>query len=233
MNISTSQHPSISIFKTFPPLLLFVILLFASLSPQAQITHTAKGDIDENANKVLKKAPSVFEKSAVSFSVTMINRDSQKKETARQKADVLYSKGRYRVTTGNQTLYSDGSSVWQWDKSTNEVTINTVAQGGDDLLNPAALLTTYSKNFKVKFIREEDGGVSVIDLTPYKSKSYYKIRMFINSKNGHIKQMEIHNYDSSEGIYQISAFKTSAKCNDKDFVFDASANKGVEIIDMR
>ena len=73
----------------------------------------------------------MFEKSAVSFSVTMINRDSQKKETARQKADVLYSKGRYRVTAGNQTLYSDGSSVWQWDKSTNEVTINTVAQGGD------------------------------------------------------------------------------------------------------
>ena len=74
---------------------------------------------------------------------------------------------------------------------------------------------------------------AVIDLTPFKSKSYYKIRMLINSNNGHIKQMEIHNYDSSEGIYQISAVKTGAKCSDKDFVFDAAAHKGVEVIDMR
>lgn len=208
-------------------------MALATASIQAQITHTAKGDIDENANKVLKKASSVFEKSAVSFTVTMINRDSQKKETARQKADVLYSKGRYRVTTGNQTLYSDGSSVWQWDKNTNEVTINTLAQSSDDLMNPAGLLASYSKNFKVKFIREEEDGTAVIDLTPYKSKSYYKIRMLINSKNGYIKQMEIHNYDSSEGIYQISAVKAGAKCTDNDFVFDSAANKGVEVIDMR
>lgn len=210
-----------------------MFMLFAAMGASAQITHTAKGDIDENANKVLKKASSVFSKSAVSFSVTMINRNNEKKETARQKADVLYSKGRYRVTMGNQTLYSDGKNVWQWDKQSNEVTVNTLAQSGDDLMNPAALLASYSDNFKVKFIREEDDGTAVVDLTPRKSKSYYKIRMLINSKNGYIKQMEIHNYDSSEGIYQVSAVKTGAKCTDKDFLFDAAANKGVEVIDMR
>ncbi len=212
---------------------LIVALCSLQLCATAQITHTAKGEVDENANKVLKKASSVFEKSAVSFTVTMINRDSQKKETARQKAEVLYSKGRYRVVSGSQTLYCDGKSVWQWDKQTSEVTVNTLAQGGDDLMNPAALLATYSKNFKVKFIRQEDDGTAVVDLTPLKPKSYYKIRMLINSNNGYIKQMELHNYDSSEGIYQVSAFKSGAKCNDGDFMFDASANKGVEIIDMR
>lgn len=215
----------ISLFIAF-----FAMTVF---SATAQITHTAKGDIDENANKVLKKASSVFEKSAVSFTVTMINRDSQKKETARQKAEVLYSKGRYRVTSSGQTLYCDGKSVWQWDRQTNEVTVNHLAQSSDDLMNPAGLLANHSKSFKAKFIRQEDDGTAVIDLTPFKSKSYYKIRMLINSKNGYIKQMEIHNYDSSEGIYQVSAVKTGAKCTDKDFVFDAAANKGVEVIDMR
>ena len=215
----------ISLFIAF-----FAMTVF---SATAQITHTAKGDIDENANKVLKKASSVFEKSAVSFTVTMINRDSQKKETARQKAEVLYSKGRYRVTSSGQTLYCDGKSVWQWDRQTNEVTVNHLAQSSDDLMNPAGLLANHSKSFKAKFIRQEDDGTAVIDLTPFKSKSYYKIRMLINSKNGYIKQMEIHNYDSSEGIYQVSAVKTGAKCFDKDFVFDATANKGLEVIDMR
>lgn len=213
--------------------LFFAIFAMTVFSATAQITHTAKGDIDENANKVLKKASSVFEKSAVSFTVTMINRDSQKKETARQKAEVLYSKGRYRVTSSGQTLYCDGKSVWQWDRQTNEVTVNLLAQSSDDLMNPAGLLANHSKSFKAKFIRQEDDGTAVIDLTPFKSKSYYKIRMLINSKNGYIKQMEIHNYDSSEGIYQVSAVKTGAKCTDKDFVFNAAANKGVEVIDMR
>jgi hypothetical protein len=45
--------------------------------------------------------------------------------------------------------------------------------------------------------------------------------------------MEIHNFDSSEGIYQVSAFKSGAKCSDADFHFDSAANKGVEVIDMR
>ena len=203
------------------------------ITAAAQITHTANGDIDENANKVLKKASAVFDKSAVSFTVTMINRDSGKKETARQKADVLYNKGRYRVVAGDQTLFCDGKTVWQWDKQANEVTVNNIAQGGDDLMNPAALLASYHKNFKVKFIRQEDDGTAVIDLTPFKTKSYYKIRMLINSKNGIVKQMEMHNYDSSEGVYQVSAFKTGAKCTEKDFLFDAAANKDVEVIDMR
>ena len=213
--------------------LLFAFIALLSLSATAQITHTANGNIDENANKILKKASAVFEKSAVSFTVTMIIRDSGKKETARQKADVIYNKGRYKVSMSELIMYCDGTNVWQWDKTNKEVTINTLAPSEDDLMNPAGLLATYNKNFKVKFIREEDDGTAVIDLTPRKSKSYYKIRMLINSKNGHIKQMEIHNYDSSEGIYQISAFKTGVKCTEKDFVFDTTANKSVEVIDMR
>lgn len=210
-----------------------IAILPLAFALHAQITHTASGNVDENANKVLKKASAVFEKSAVSFSVTLINRNSEKKETARNKADVLYSKGRYRVSMNSQTLYSDGKNVWQWDKQANEVTVNTIAPSSEDLMNPAQLLSTYNKNFKSKFIREEEDGTAVIDLTPFKSKSYYKIRMLINSKNGYIKQMEIHNYDSSEGIYQVSALKTGAKCSDADFLFDTAANKNVEIIDMR
>ena len=219
--------------------LLFVIFAlicfqYATVSGlQAQITHTANGDVDQNAAKILKKASSVFEKSAVSFSVTMINREGSKKETARQKADVIYSKGRYRVSAEGQTLFCDGKDVWQWDHAAKEVTVNTLAPSSDDLLNPAALLANYGKNFKAKFIRLEDDGTAVVDLTPFKAKSYYKIRMLINSKNGFIRQMEIHNFDSSEGIYQVSAFKSGAKCSDADFHFDSAANKGVEVIDMR
>lgn len=213
-------------------MLLMSVLLTLPLC--AQITHTANGNVDENANKILTKASNKFEStSAVSFTVTMINKDSNKKETGRQKADVLYSKGKYRVTAPDQVLYSDGTGVWHWNKQTKEVTVNKMASAEDDLMNPAKLLANYKKNFKAKYIRQEDDGTAVVDLTPFKSKSYYKIRLLINANSGMLKRMEIHNYDSSCGIYEISAVNTGAKCSASDFVFDAASNKGVEVIDMR
>ena len=98
-------------------------------------------------------------------------------------------------------------------------------------MNPGALLANYTKNFKAKYIRKESNGDAVIDLTPKKSKSYYKIRFIINSNNV-IRRMEMHNYDSSSAEYDVSKF-TTAKVNANTFVFPQKENPDVEVIDMR
>lgn len=216
--------------KRFLPIFL-LCLLSAPLS--AQITHTSSGDVDKTAQQLLKKAAAVFDSKAVSFSVTMVNFDTQKKETARATAQVLYSKGRYRVTAPQQVLYSDGKAVWHWNQEVHEVVVNALTDEEDNLVNPAHLLKSYEKNFRPKYIRTEADGTAIVDLQPKKSKSYHKLRLAINEKNGHLIRMEIHNYDGSRGEYRLSAFKTGVRCSDADFVFNAAANKGVEIIDMR
>lgn len=213
----------------------FHLLLFCMLvGPlSAQITHTQSGDVDKTAQKVLHKAAAVFEDKAVSFTVTMVNFDTRKKETARTTAQVLYSKGRYRVTAPKQVLYSDGKALWHWNQEVNEVVVNALTDEDDNLFNPAHLLKSYDKNFRPKYIRTEDDGSAIIDLQPKKGKSYHKLRLVINEKTGHLQRMEIHNYDGSRGEYRLSAFKTGVRCSDADFVFDATANKNVEMIDMR
>lgn len=215
-------------------IIIMMVVAVMATTAMGQLTHTATGTVDENAEKVLKKAHEMFEKSSgISFDVTMVSRDSQKKETGRQKAKVLYSKGKYRVEMADGTLYCDGKSTWHWNKGTKEVMVNTISTADDDLMNPARLLANYKKNFKAKYIRQDADGTDVVDLTPKKAKSYHKIRLLINSKNSRIKRMEIHNYDSSEGLVDVSNVQMGVKCGDKDFVFDSEANKGVEIIDMR
>ncbi len=209
--------------------LLIAILLGIQLS--AQITHTDKGAVDQTANTLLKKAAAKMS-GTVSFSVTVVNLDADKKETFRHKVDILYNAPRYRVKTSDLEIYCNGKSVWQLNKPNKEVVITPMTDSDDDITNPARLLSNYSKSFRAKFIREESDGTAIVDLQPMKARSYHKIRLFINSKTGLLKKMEQHNFDSSRGVYTLSNFKNT-KATDADFTFNTKANPGVEVVDMR
>lgn len=214
--------------KTLAIIALLATIGFAS----AQITHTqGGGKVDQNADNILKAASKHFSGNAISMTVTMVNKDSQKRETGRLKADVLYKNGKYRVSFDGNTIYCDGKSTWHWNKEVKEVTVNDMSDADDDLMNPASLLANYSKNYNAKFIRKEQNGDNIIDLTPKKAKSYYKIRLTIN--NSTPRKMVMHNYDSSCSEYIISNFKKDAKAADSDFTFPKAQNPDVEIIDMR
>lgn len=209
--------------------LLIAILLGIQLS--AQITHTDKGAVDQTANTLLKKAAAKMS-GTVSFSVTVVNLDADKKETFRHKVDILYNAPRYRVKTSDLEIYCNGKAVWQLNKPNKEVVITPMTDSDDDITNPARLLSNYSKSFRAKFIREESDGTAIVDLQPMKARSYHKIRLFINSKTGLLKKMEQHNFDSSRWVYTLSNFKNT-KATDADFTFNTKANPGVEVVDMR
>ncbi len=209
--------------------LLIAILLGIQLS--AQITHTDKGAVDQTANTLLKKAAAKMS-GTVSFSVTVVNLDADKKETFRHKVDILYNAPRYHVKTSDLEIYCNGKAVWQLNKPNKEVVITPMTDSDDDITNPARLLSNYSKSFRAKFIREESDGTAIVDLQPMKARSYHKIRLYINSKTGLLKKMEQHNFDSSRGVYTLSNFKNT-KATDADFTFNTKANPGVEVVDMR
>lgn len=211
--------------------LFFLSVLFVSAS--AQITHSDAGAVDSKAADLLKQAASLFSRQAVSFQVTMINYDTSKKETARMTAKVLFNKNHYRVIAPDQELYCDGQSVWHWNKEVDEVVVNPMEEDDDNLFNPAHLLRTYEKQFRAKYIRTDADGTAVIDLQPRQSKSYHKLRLLIREKLHELKGMEIHNYDGSRGVYQISDFRRGVACKDSDFLFDTVAHPDVEVIDMR
>jgi len=214
-------------------LAILLLTFIPVLTATAQITHTAKGQVDANAEKILKKAYDKLNGGTVSFTVTMVNKNADKSETARMEADVLYNKGKYRVSFDGNTIYCDGAATWHWNRASEEVIINKMSTGADDLMNPAALLSNYKKNFNAKYIRTEQSGNAVIDLTPRTTKSYYKIRLYVNATTGTPVRMELHNYDSSSGEYHITNFKTGQKSADSDFAFPQAKHPDVEIIDMR
>ena len=196
---------------------------------QAQITHTEQGAVDQKADALLKRAASQF--GNVSFKVTASMRDAQKKETLRQTAQVLYCKGCYRVSVADQEVICDGKTVWQWNKTAREVAVTNMSTDDVDLMNPARLLKNYDKSFRAKYIRTDDG-VALVDLQPRSARSFHKIRLYMNEKSGQLQRMEVHKYDSSREVYEITEFKRASTPAAK-FTFDPSQHAGVEIIDMR
>lgn len=204
------------------------------LSPftlNAQITHNSQGRLDENATAALKKAAAQFDKN-VSFTVTMTVLNSEKKQTAKQSAEVRYNKGKYRLVLPEMEVISDGTTVWQWNKSAKEVAIHNMVENDVDLLNPGHLLANYNKSFRAKYIRTDDDGTAIIDMQPNAKRSYHKIRLFVNEDSGLLKRMEVHKYDSGREIYDITDFKRAANATSQ-FTFDPALHPDVEVIDMR
>ena len=210
---------------------LALLVLLLQLPVVAQITHASQGRMDENADALLKKASAKFNQN-VAFSVNATILDGQKKQVAKQSAQVLYNKGKYHLTMQDQELICDGTTVWQWNKTAKEVTVNNLGNDDIDLLNPGRLLSNYSHSFKAKYIRTDDDGTAIVDLQPRSARSYHKIRLYLNEKDGLLRRMEVQKYDSGREIYDIAGFKRSSAAAGT-FTYDASQHPDVELIDMR
>ena len=199
-------------------------------SLQAQITHAPQGGrLDENATALLNKAAKKMDH--VKCTVTRTVLDGQKKQLANHTAQVCYSRGKYRLTVAGQEIISDGITVWHWNKQANEVTITSVGDDDMDLLNPARLVANHQKNFKAKYIRTEDDGTAIVDMQPRSAQSYHKLRLFIAEKDGTLRRIEMHKFDSGREIYDFSGHKFTFSAG--SFSFDTKAHPDVEVIDMR
>ena len=210
---------------------LISIFNFQFSISHSQITHNSQGRLDENATAALKKASAKFNQN-VSFTVTMTVLNSEKKQTAKQSAEVRYHKGKYRLIVPEYEVISDGTTVWQWNKVAKEVAIHNMVENDVDLLNPGRLLENYNKNFRAKYIRTDDDGTAIIDMQPVEKRNYHKIRLFVDEESGLLKRMEVHKYDSGREIYDITEFKRTANAANQ-FTFDTAVHPDVEVIDMR
>ena len=208
---------------------IFSIFNFQFSICSAQITHTSAGAVDETAAKVLGKASDRMNSGSFRVPVTVVNYDANKKETFRQQVTITYKSPCYKVMADGIELWCDGTTLWQVNNETREVIVGKMSDSDDDITNPAALLANYQKNYRAKFIREEDG-TTIIDLQPKKGRTFHKIRLVIETATGRLKKIEQHNYDSSRGEYTFSNY-TLVKIALAAFAY--TAPEGYEVVDMR
>ncbi|MBC7875048.1 MAG: outer membrane lipoprotein carrier protein LolA [Ferruginibacter sp.] len=168
---------------------------------------------------------------------------SYKVENASEKAlssktGTIWMKGtRYRVTFSGQEIFCNGTTIWNYDKAANEVTISKLdASGG--MITPQKLFTNfYDKDFRYILNGEKKVGtktVQEIELTPIdKSKPFHKVYVQVDKATKTIYSTRVLENAGNRYIYTVTTIKTNVTLADSQFVFDKTKYPGVDEIDLR
>ena len=163
--------------------------------------------------------------------------DASGKTMSSKKGTVWMKGSKYRVSFGGQEIFSDGKTVWNYDKSTNEVTINDVdASSGS--LTPQKLFTDfYDKDFLYILNGEKKSGnktLQEIEMTPTdKSKNFHKVYLQVDKDARTIYSTKVLENGGNRYTYTVSTMKTNSPVADNQFTFDKSKYPGVEEVDLR
>jgi outer membrane lipoprotein-sorting protein len=154
------------------------------------------------------------------------------------KTGTLMMKGtKYRVSFSGQEIFCNGTIVWNYDKSANEVTISKLdASGG--MITPQKLFTNfYDKDFRYLLNGEKKVGtktIQEIEMTPIdKSKPFHKVYLQVDKAAKTIYSTKVLENAGNRYTYTVTTMKTNAAIDDSQFTFDKKKYPGVEEVDLR
>lgn len=144
---------------------------------------------------------------------------------------------KYKVSMDGMEIYSDGRTVWNYDRSANEVTVNSVDVNGNGMTPQKLLTNFYDKDFYYKYNGEKKVGgktMQEIELTPTdKNKPFHKVYLLVDKNGKSISSARFLEKTGGRYSYTITSLKGSASVKDSDFTFDKSKHPGVEVVDLR
>lgn len=214
--------------------LLALVLITATLL-QAQVPK-GMGSSDPQAKKVLDAVSSkfkTFKSVQAKFSLKVENASG--KSVGSKKGTVFMKGSKYRISVTGQEIFSDGNTVWTYDKASNEVTITKLDPSANSLTPQKLFTNFYDKDFLYKL----NGNVKVgakqmkeIELTPIdKTKAFHKVMLYID--NNAINTTKIFEKTGNRYTYSTTSMVPNAVIPEGTFVFDSKKYPGLEVVDLR
>ncbi|MBK5272702.1 MAG: outer membrane lipoprotein carrier protein LolA [Bacteroidia bacterium] len=154
------------------------------------------------------------------------------------KTGAILMKGtKYKVNFSGQEIFCDGTTIWNYDKAANEVTINKLDESSG-MITPQKLFTNfYDKDFLYILTGEKKIGtktIQEIEMTPIdKSKPFHKVYLQIDKVSKTIYSTKVLENGGNRYTYTVSTMKTNIPLADSQFIFDKTKYPGVEEIDLR
>ncbi len=212
---------------------LFVLIFSAVAQPPKSM-----GQSDPEAKKVLDAVSAKFKTFKTVKAVFNYRIENSGGKEQGVKKGTVYMKGmKYRISITDQEIYCDGTNIWTFDKSANEVQVSQF-DPGTSTITPQKLFTNfYDKDFLYKLNDEKKQGTKTlqeVELTPVdKTKPFFKVLLDVDKKTKIIMGTRVFEKNGNRYIYSISSISTNASIPDNTFVFDVKKYPGVEVIDLR
>ena len=218
------------------PLFITLILLSISSVIYAQTKTQTKNDPEA---KVILDAVSdkfkTYKTVQAIFSYKVEN--SAGKVLSIKNGSVKMMGTKYYVSFSGQEIFCDGKTVWNYDKSANEVTISNL-DASNSTITPQKLFTNfYDQDFyyKLNGMKKESGKMlQEIEMTPTdKSKPFHKVYVLIEKITKTIYSTRVLETSGNQYSYTVNSFKTNLIFPENQFTFNKSKYPGAEIVDLR
>lgn len=217
------------------PLALFLLFTLLVGVANAQTKSTKN---DPEAKKVLDAVSTRFKSFAtVQASFTYKVENAAGKVLSTKSGTIIMKGTRYKLSFGGQEIFCNGTTVWNYDKAANEVTINTL-DASSGMITPQKLFSNfYDKDFFYLLNGEKKVGtrlVQEIQLTPVdKSKNFHTVYLLIDKNAKTMYSTKVMENAGNRYTYTVNTLKTNMPAADALFVFDKAKFPGVAIEDLR
>lgn len=208
-----------------------VCLLLATVSSFAQQRDPkAKAILDEVSAKF-----KTYQTVAANFAYSIQNAQGK---VLSKKTGIVNMKGqKFNISFGDNKIISDGSTVWNYDPSAKEVTVNN-ANKSESTITPQKLFTDfYNKDFMYVMGNESKVNgkpASVIIMQPIdKNKPFSRLYVAVDKATKTIVSTTVVEKGGNRYVYMVNKLKPNSPMPDDQFTFDKAKYPGVEVVDLR
>jgi chaperone LolA len=149
---------------------------------------------------------------------------------------ILYLKkdNKYRLETGDQTIVTDGNTVWRYSVSTNQVLVDNF-KPSEGSLTPERILGGAPDDFTPALIgKERIGGneTMVLKLVPKNGEGLVvSLRLWVDTADWIVRKAEVTDANGKETTYTVSSIRTNIGLADSRFTLRIP--EGAEVVDLR
>ncbi len=134
-----------------------------------------------------------------------------------------------RIEVKDRLIVSNGTTVWNFNKSDNKVIISNYDNDYTSFSLPE-IINSYPDMCDKKIIKR-DADVTEIEFIPKDDRLNFKSVLITVDNNDVIKKVEITDYNSMRLIFELDSIQLNNKLSGQLFNFEPI--EGVEIIDLR
>ena len=220
--------------------ILFLIAILVGMQGLQAQDYTTVTDSDPAAKAVLEKLKTKYgglNALKADFSLTI---EIPEEDRIVQKGKMAQLGDKYRLDMPEQSIISDGKTLWYHLKGNNEVQINDAEEimEEDEFLSPQKVIDMYENGDFVYILADEysKGGTVMqhIEFKPIDRESdIFKLKVLVDKKANSIAEVKAFSKDGARYTLKMLSFDPAARFDKGYFKFDKTQFPDIYVEDLR
>ena len=147
---------------------------------------------------------------------------------------LLKKENKYRVELEEQTIVTNGETVWSYSQPNNQVLIDHFKMN-DRTFSPERILAGAPEDFAATVVGRETLGKSstiILKLVPRDDQAFIiSMKIWVDDETWMIRRVELVDANGKETQYTVSDVKINVGLQDSHFTYQIP--EGVEVVDLR